>query len=860
MSMTFLNQLSVIPALFIALACTLTLRSEKAEKANSRLLLFSLGLGGLLLFALLVTARFIDEPYNRASFQLTNLLTSSLVGLTALILLNLREFKNMSRHAKSFALIFGVIMGALYSLLWNNQFGIGFLFLPGALVLAIGWALGKRFKSLYAILGLLSLILLFLFNWFMSHPPNYTDNPIPRVLGILFAIGFYIIPGLSVVLAASLITTCMQSLHTGNEGGRNSRSRWMWLGKVGFAVILIVSLAYTIFWGSVWDQTSDGLFGAFASQLSAPIGIGAGMLMIIALRDRYRLAGILFIVAVPILLYQSFEAGWRVSYHEITERRAARIARALDRFQAREGYYPEALDALTPRDMLFIQQPVIFAGEKWCYEAGEDYYRLSAFYREFFSSPVSLHKYESAGTLPPGPSACEAQLAAMKEKYYSPMEDPSAVRPPVPTPLPEIEVEIPKTPIQPLLNGAVPLPGSWSPDNAYFVFGTQDDTLELHFLHGATGETCNVETKFSRMDGLNNKYAWLPNSRLLFLDSTGDIFIIQPCQAETEQLTDQFPERMTLITTYEPENGKILLQSEKTFWILDGNTMEVKAIPDVTPNPYEFHWDNATWLPGGEYLMISRLNGRKGSNAGATLFLIDANTGEVQNSFDLDSDFGQSAPWVEGLSQTEVLLHSQGELLVADFSANPVKLTNVLESIFDLDIEYPDEVSAAGSHVNTNGTGYYVAVRLNHPHNQGTYLYSSETGRVHIYNHEYHTLFLFPDGYLMVMNKLENVPTYTDEYDIVRVGEPDTIFPRLVITGHTPREYPTLNIKYLQGRSQLTVASAHGVSLVSLSNGKMEAYWTLIGNGYSPMLRPSPDGSALVALKDFGGLYYIPLP
>jgi hypothetical protein len=112
----------------------------------------------------------------------------------------------------------------------------------------------------------------------------------------------------------------------------------------------------------------------------------------------------------------------------------------------------------------------------------------------------------------------------------------------------------------------------------------------------------------------------------------------------------------------------------------------------------------------------------------------------------------------------------------------------------------------------------------------------------------------------MVMNKLENVPTYTDEYDVVKVDKPDSGFPRLVITGHTPREYPTLNIKYLQKRSQLAVASAHGVSLVSLSNGEMKAYWTLIGDGYAPMLTLSPDGLALVATKDFGGLYYIPLP
>jgi hypothetical protein len=40
----------------------------------------------------------------------------------------------------------------------------------------------------------------------------------------------------------------------------------------------------------------------------------------------------------------------------------------------------------------------------------------------------------------------------------------------------------------------------------------------------------------------------------------------------------------------------------------------------------------------------------------------------------------------------------------------------------------------------------------------------------------------------------------------------------------------------------------------------MEKYWTLAGDGFSPWLIAAPDGSALIAFKDFGGLYYIPLP
>jgi hypothetical protein len=168
--------------------------------------------------------------------------------------------------------------------------------------------------------------------------------------------------------------------------------------------------------------------------------------------------------------------GWRVSYHEITERRAEDIARALERFSTREGYYPESLDALTPRDVFFHPTADDIGGENGAMKAGENYYRLAAFYREFFSAPVSLRLYESAGDVPSGPMPCEERLAEMKEKYYSPMEDPNRqCGRPSPTAMPDIDVGIPKIEIKPLLNGTTALPGSWSPDGEYFVFATQEN-------------------------------------------------------------------------------------------------------------------------------------------------------------------------------------------------------------------------------------------------------------------------------------------------------------------------------------------------------------------------------------------------
>ena len=90
MSMTFLNQLSIIPALLIALTGLFMLRGQEAGKTERRLLFYSLGMGVLILLALFITLRFITKPYDQPFFQLSNLLAPSVLGLTALIILNVK--------------------------------------------------------------------------------------------------------------------------------------------------------------------------------------------------------------------------------------------------------------------------------------------------------------------------------------------------------------------------------------------------------------------------------------------------------------------------------------------------------------------------------------------------------------------------------------------------------------------------------------------------------------------------------------------------------------------------------------------------------------------------------------------------
>ena len=156
MSVTFLNQLGVIPVLLITLTGLLLLRGQNAERTAPRFLLFLLGMEVLSLLALFITMRVLTEPYNQPFFQLSNLLAPSVLGITALIILNLKRLAHTDRKFKITAILLGLAMVILFGLLWSSQLGVGYLILPGALVLVITWTIGRLRGWLAIVLSMVS--------------------------------------------------------------------------------------------------------------------------------------------------------------------------------------------------------------------------------------------------------------------------------------------------------------------------------------------------------------------------------------------------------------------------------------------------------------------------------------------------------------------------------------------------------------------------------------------------------------------------------------------------------------------------------------------------------------------------------
>lgn len=840
MSLTTLLQLGVIPAMLFLAAWWIVRRAGPPEGAGRRLLFFLLGVEILLALTVIISRRLLPAD-SRWGFQVSSLLAPAMAGGLALLLLNLRPWLGLKRGEKGLALgLAGSLVGLFLAFQSEDTGILGLAFMAG-LVLAVAWA-AARWATLPVILAVLALAALLPFNLLVGRSAE-----LPAALQPVTFLFLYLLPGLIIGLAASLVATGLR------------RVSWAAGLRLGLAVVLLAALAIQIYWFSIWDQTSDGLGGIWFTTQGTVVAIGAGMLL--AAARPTRLAGLLFAVLTPLLLYGAFRMGWDVSYHAITEARAARIAAALERFHARQGHYPQRLAELTPRDLLWVPGPVILQGEDWCYQAGAGGYRLGSFYREFFSLPLSLRIYAQAGAIPETAWDCDARLEELKARFDPPGFNRASLQN-APTPPAISQVSVPRQPIQPVVADAAILPGSWSPDGKTWTFsrleGEQEDARP-YFLVAASGEICRGEAIFPTGGTVGQRTAWLSDSRLLVLDGAGRPAILTPCRPGVEQPAAAFPELINGIPAAHPASGRMLLETEQAYWLLETKGFTARQIPEPAPTPFELHWDRFAWSPDGARLAISHLN-EQDAQAGSTLYVLDAESLAVQIRLPLPDASDQSAPLVEWVSSHELLLHGEGDLKRVDLSRDPPHPVSVLSELFNLDLAYPTEMASMAAVLDPSGRGYYLAVRANHPRNQAIYLYHSETGRVETLHPEAGALLFFPGQEWTPLPPVADKPPERDQYDLYWIDATGRPPQSLTATGHLPRAYPMLWVNYLPEAGQLVFSSQQGVSLVSLASGELLRFWTLAaGSGISPYTRPAPDESGLVVVVDGIGLYWLPL-
>ena len=276
----------------------------------------------------------------------------------------------------------------------------------------MAWTLNKLPRSFLAGLSLLEFLMLS--QWLnVTYGTDYSTRS-SLVRSLLNPLLFFL-PVLAIMLVASLIDGALRSKDTPRVPNRGA---WFSLATSGgLALLLIGVLAYNIYWTSFWDQTTDGVGGIISAGIASITAIAAGMIMGVRSTGERRWAGGLFTVLFPLVFFGASMYGNSADYHAVTAQRARLIQVALERYKTKNGAYPQGLTELVPGELLAVPKPAIHPGEGWCYYAGPDFYQLSTYYRQYFSTPFSLHVYATVGKPPGADATCQNHLAELKRLY-----------------------------------------------------------------------------------------------------------------------------------------------------------------------------------------------------------------------------------------------------------------------------------------------------------------------------------------------------------------------------------------------------------------------------------------------------------
>lgn len=296
-------------------------------------------------------------------------------------------------------LAFGTI--GMISLLGSSNI----LFLITILVLLVGlfaWVMPLFLKRVEAKVWIISgfvilLGLLFPTSALMSR--DYEFGP----FSTLISTTIFLLPSLALVNAAFL-------LYSGLPDTVNEKLKTV---SLGLCTLLIIKTLYNLYVLTLWDNTYDSLgylwliIPTFAVLLS-------GIVLFIALPQRTKPVGIFYVLLIPILLVSVSMLAQRVDYRQETAKRAENIVQALEDYYGREEQYPETLSQLTPWYVISLSKPMIIYGQDWCYESGDDYYRLGYVDHEHWSSPYLIRQvYKTAGEYLETGKLCEEGIARL---------------------------------------------------------------------------------------------------------------------------------------------------------------------------------------------------------------------------------------------------------------------------------------------------------------------------------------------------------------------------------------------------------------------------------------------------------------
>jgi hypothetical protein len=252
-------------------------------------------------------------------------------------------------------------------------------------------------------------------------PGPWIDD-LPRLARTILILTPVLIPSLALVVAAALICTRLKPAQ-GRRGPLPAYAIRLQMkiqpsirevaALLILVALLLAGILYHLYWLMVWDYTTDSL-GNIWLILPGMAALLACATLVILLPGRWKILAGLYLLIVPAMFFVSNLAR-QVDHNLLTETRAGRVSRAIEAFHEREGRYPQKLDQLLPRYLLSLSEPVIIYGQGWCYDGGDDYYRLGYIFRKnWMDWNITGRVAAEKGQAPDLPPICTQEIARLR--------------------------------------------------------------------------------------------------------------------------------------------------------------------------------------------------------------------------------------------------------------------------------------------------------------------------------------------------------------------------------------------------------------------------------------------------------------
>jgi hypothetical protein len=247
----------------------------------------------------------------------------------------------------------------------------------------------------------------------------------PEPFGSYEALALILILSIALIVAALLLYSGQvlykEWQHASAPEDRGSkaprRHAILWVFVLLLGALLLAKALHSLYWLMIWDLTTDPL-GYFWLVIPIFVAIFSGVILSITLPGWAKLGGLFYSLLIIALMIAVSARAQRVDFRQLTEERAERVSRAIESYYSREGRYPQNLRQLVPGYALSLPGPVIIFGQGWCYDGGDDYYRLGYVDRQHWSDPRLIGRiYTTEGEAPDLHPMCEQEVAALHNRY-----------------------------------------------------------------------------------------------------------------------------------------------------------------------------------------------------------------------------------------------------------------------------------------------------------------------------------------------------------------------------------------------------------------------------------------------------------